>query len=881
MYPSPGELELLRQKLAARAPNTAQHGTFQNVQPIARPQKLTEYGRPSVHSLPSTEYGRPMNGHVHSLPSTEYGRPPVTAQIQSVPATDYGLRPPVTPQSLSQTATYLPSTHIRPLVVQPITVQPFRSLPNNGQTFTGTISGTTVTHPDYQSPQQLLPIEAPLHALVPIPVPNLSITPIPPLYDYRPFMVEAFSYNNVQEFNKNTDAPLRLLSANIVAGTGKATPPGKTISSISLLHQTHPVSTTQSGGQLTKSTQQTANPYGPPVQKLSTPTSEIEIIKSVAVAEFSPSQEFVPRRPGDSSSQGSDKIKSQFLGEPIVISESPSTVSPSIDNDSKQNYDGATLTSPIVQVLDEFSNSTESTGYSYQTPSTTFSSSEETSASAEYAYTGSSSTEEANASQRPSTVFGKKEPQIKSPRERGTPLNLLDSPISHFRKTSIAPTASKNPYDPRVTSVPDFKYMRNTWKPGNPAGFVSSVSTLAPPSSPSTLSPFYDTVENFASGSEENADSPEQDETQQKKKIQIIIPYTSKNHPSPFRSQPQGQYQNFDQTAGWSHSNHNDDFHDSQESQLIESATASPNRIQSNSKKNRYLTKILASNLRELLKKEHIKNISSVDLHELQKNIDGWTEQEFSLGPNRASTISLQVQSKHIPSEYLTTSPATKESYTQGTTTQASAATTLLQELLADQEYIGYNVIGSKLYDSNQMGSDQRDIYQTTQRIPSKKKKPAVLKGVRASATPATTTTTTTTQVPPVVRTTILPSAAEVWNKLKSLISASASGGKSEKVYVVTPQPHPFFESNEEITTYAYDNERLSGFKSPRFLVRPTPGTASSSSNVAILRKLTLPEKSKYKNKSIRVISIFAHDFNFTSSQNNIVLRTTQMQNII
>lgn len=444
--------------------------------------------------------------------------------------------------------------------------------------------------------------------------------------------------------------------------------------------------------------------------------------------------------------------------------------------------------------------------------------------------------------------------------DRGTPLNLLDTPNSHFRKSQPTALTTANPFDDQV---PDFKFMKNTWRPVAPSGFTE------PPPSPTTDYHFVHST----TAAPAHSDEPENAKT---KKIQIIIPYTSKNHPSPFRA---NTYQNFDTASGWSNSNSHDEFNDSQESQVISSATASPSSKRTST---RYLTKILAKNIRELLKREHLKNLTEIDLQKLQKNIDGWTEQEYAMSPNGGITAE---QSKPIPSEYLTTTQAMNEfSTTEYPTTnhqmgdqgeeevdaaieeveddqpaqddedemgegddneeETSVLNVTEEEANSSEEQAIKEAIQQaeqieeedfkrlayvKAFENNQIsGSENRLVYETTTAKPR-----------RTTLPPCSTT-----QIVP-IRTTVLPSPDELWNKLKSLLSSSSSKDRKEKVYVVTPQPHPFFESSESVTQYVHDNENeiVANFKSPRFLVRPTPGSSSSTARVA---RLTLSDRSKF-----------------------------------
>lgn len=808
MFPSYEELELLRARLQAKQNAGSASGTYQNIQPIRQPEKF---------SLPNA------NGYLP--PVSPSGRP---------------LRQPSI-TSLTQTFNELPGRS---------TPQPFRS-----------------TNAEYPSPS----------------VPSLSVTQIPPVYNARPFSQPAQTYGSTIPDTENVYINGKLITSG---GGGSTTGSIHTIQSI---YQTHPATQSFSQPSTAYGSPPVTSPapiYGPPVSTLAPvygppvttlapiygpPTNSYGAppLKLTAgpdyfgstLPRFTASQPFTPRStlsPSDQSRESSSKVehKSHFISSPIVIADgnnAPST--------------GQHSSTPIQQVLNQLNIS--STPQGFQHTMTTASPADNTIAS-------DGAVDELNQSNdevKSSAGYMKKDINHQTG-DRGTPLNLLDSPISHFRKTSVAPSSTTpQSVDEHVSNYPEFKYIKNTWTPLSPDGFTRPGLAPALQTTPApfaTVSASYQTT-----SSVRDNEATDDDRNKKPKKIQVIIPYTSKNHPSPFR---QNAYQTFDTAAGWSHSNRHDDIHDSQESQVVSSATPSPNRIASLKRNNsRYLTKILAKNIRDLLKREHLKNLTTIDLEKLQKNIDGWTEQEFSMTPNRGSTISLLSQSKHIPSEYLTTTPALNDMTTtdspstyyedasegEGETSEDGEEADEAEDgdvdaAIEDESETDNDAFGPdndavdpdeeaiqqaeavedddfkrleyvKSLDNNQIsGSETRLVYETTTRPPR-----------RATTLPPCSTT----QIVP-IRTTVLPSPDELWNKLKSLLSPAARDRK-EKVYVVTPQPHPYFESDESVTTYVHDNENeiAANFKSPRFLVRPTPGMArSSTGNIA---RVTLPRRGK------------------------------------
>lgn len=807
MFPSREELDLMRARLQAKQNAAFIAGSgYQNIQPIGR--------QPEKFSLPNS------NGYL----------PPVSPSPSSRP-----LRQPSI-SSLTQTFNELPGRS---------TPQPFRS-----------------TNANYETPSS-------------ISVPSLSATQTPPVYNAKPFSQPALSYGN-----SIPDAENIYINGRIITPSGGSSTTGS-IHTIQSIYQTHPV--TQSFSQPSTAygsppvttpapvygppVTTSASIYGPPTNAYGAPpiklTAGPELFGST-FGRFTASQPFTPRStpsPSDQSRESSSKVeqKSQFISSPIVIADGNDT--PSSTHHSS---------TPIQHVLNELNISSTPQGFQFTV--TTASSADNTIASD----VGVDDLYHSDDEVKTSGGYVKKDVNHQTG-DRGTPLDLLDSPISHFRKTSVSPSSSTphslDSQDSHVSNYPEFKYMKNTWKPLNPDGFTRPGLAPVQQTTPAPIATVSASYQSTAPVRENEA--TDDDRGKKTKKIQIIIPYTSKNHPSPFR---QNAYQTFDSASGWSQSNRHDDIHDSQESQVVSSATPSPKTIASLKRNNsRYLTKILAKNIRDLLKREHLKNLTTIDLEKLQKNIDGWTEQEFSMTPNRGSTISLLSQSKHIPSEYLTTTPSLNDlsttelpsTYFEDASesdaynsndgdedggeedgdeevdaaiedeTEADSDTfeqdndtvdpeeEAIQQAEAIEEDDFKRLEFVKSLDNNQIsGSEKRLVYETTTRSPRK-----------ATTLPPCSTTPI---VP--IRTTVLPSPDELWNKLKSLLSP-ASRDRKEKVYVVTPQPHPFFESDEGVTTYLHDNENeiVANFKSPRFLVRPTPGMArSSTGNIA---RITMPRR--------------------------------------
>lgn len=258
---------------------------------------------------------------------------------------------------------------------------------------------------------------------------------------------------------------------------------------------------------------------------------------------------------------------------------------------------------------------------------------------------------------------------------------------------------------------------------------------------------------------------------------QLIIPYTTKIQPRPFKVRDK-QQQNNQHFSNWFHSHEEIESHVKQESSLID-VTETPVK-----KSTQYFTKILATNLRELLKKEYEpKNkLIPFDIAKLQKNIDDWTEQEFT----SSHKIVTQRRSKKIPNEYLiTTTPIIRTSTTNPVKNNQFHNTYLFKE----------NGIKTISTDSNKFQQH-------------------------------TTTTTTTTIKNKISSTTTKSIAAtssydNLWKKLKVSISPITN----EKIYVVTPEPLNLYHHK---TTYT-DSSDI--FKSPRFLIRPAPNLQIKKNN--------------------------------------------------
>lgn len=633
------------------------------------------------------------------------------------------------------------------------------------------IPANSITSPEYQPPHHILPIQQPQHHLIPIPLPNLSATLIPPLYDIKPFSTKHL-FNNafssygvpipvVDNFPVQTNAyPVPVMHNPIYFE--QQVPPGIDPGAINPLHFRSAV----------------------------TPTPDIEILKSIPVGEFTSSIEYppsiIPSPIIDLSINTQITGKSQFsqpeyLSEPIVVDSIERDAGDSLSSASSKNFtlenepNQETIRPQYVEITPAVIQQTTTLR---PKPFKSGDSHGRTKTNVEI----ETSVQTANEQAKPIAI-----------KERETPKDLLDSPIFYLKKTSLKPTSNSLN---EVTKIPEAAATKplidySPWSPSTHQGIYTTLAYAPSSTTVSSVSPTILPVESVIPNTEAVPVVVEK----KPKQIQIIIPYTIKNQPRPFRA---NQFQNFEESSGWSHQTHSNDYQDSQESQVV-TATVTQAPVNTATvtqapvkKTTKYLTKILASSLRDLLKKEK-SNYTSIDLSKLQKNIDGWTEQEFSMVPNKASTISFRGLPKKIPSEYLTTTTPIQ----QFTTTTDMVPTTSLEQLYADEEYKKTDYLGKGI-DENQLNFESEKHATTILPMPFKVNK--------------------------------ITETHELWNKLNVDISPVTK----EKVYVVTPQPWK---------EYAQDESDLFGiFKSPRFSVRPTPGAATTSSSE---QKLTLPESGK------------------------------------
>ncbi|XP_060664225.1 proteoglycan 4 [Drosophila nasuta] len=424
-------------------------------------------------------------------------------------------------------------------------------------------------------------------------------------------------------------------------------------------------------------------------------------------------------------------------------------------------------------------------------------------------------------------------------RQRETPKRLLDSPINHM--TPHGGAAGVAPPPRPFTRDPSELNFR----------LGHSQPTHAP--TPTSTYGAIDASGQFA-GMSPPPPGPQQ----------VIIPYTTKQKPRPFEPSqwtPGWNVRHPQQQQQQQLQDNDVELHEQQESKLVSTATAAP--PPNTRRTTKYLTKILATNLRELLKRERETKrrpapLIGVDISKLQHNIDGWTEQEYNSLSHRPSTPTIRGRSKHIPSEYLTT-----------TTTPATPIPSPTQTLTSTSKITrGGFELGGSVSASQANGGDLSTSINNLEQLQLKRFPPvddnrlldfyepqqqqqhrhsyATQPITSTTSLPPTTTTTTTARTtttatakelitPLYVRST--PAPMELWKQAKVAILPQTN----EKVYVVTPQPRhqhqhqpqPQSQSHQsehsEPTAAASVQSPVYQTPAPRFpRIRPTPGTATA-----------------------------------------------------
>ncbi|XP_077286783.1 uncharacterized protein LOC143911667 isoform X2 [Arctopsyche grandis] len=331
------------------------------------------------------------------------------------------------------------------------------------------------------------------------------------------------------------------------------------------------------------------------------------------------------------------------------------------------------------------------------------------------------------------------------------------------------------------------------------------------------------------------------DTTPKPKRIQIIIPYTTKNQPSPFRYSnnnvvsPSGwvpvirdiekNYGRKVQTSSTSDQNSVQDlhttsalidYHESSESKII--ASSAPQHNDTTFSYETSSVKPKKPKPTDLL--EPIKNKISFDEKKLQQNIDEWTSLEYSKVYKRqqkASTTSHLKRSKKIPDEYLTTTPVQKKPTQVFLSKINDLNGSLLDSESANSIRYTYE---TNLYNRTSVPKANYTHQKSTS------KEPFTIYYTTEELRKTSVKMETTTVVP---KTTTKPA----WETVQTSISPLTK----EKIYVVTPQPWHIVNSTFSFVNNASESKSKENliresknlsFKSPRFVVRPTPGPTGS-----------------------------------------------------
>ncbi|XP_067640995.1 mucin-2 [Eurosta solidaginis] len=423
---------------------------------------------------------------------------------------------------------------------------------------------------------------------------------------------------------------------------------------------------------------------------------------------------------------------------------------------------------------------------------------------------------------------------------RETPKRLLDSPIRYAPGSLNQPRPfTRDPSElnlrirpaPYVTPEHPHNHKHNNFE-GIGSSSTPLLVTPNPPLSPynkgaaaaPTPTSTYSAIDASGQYAGMSPPTPPTPPPAQHKDVhQIIIPYTTRNKPRPFEPTRTVEAA----FKKWTAQHNSNDIHEQQESKVVSAklSTVAP-PADSARRTTKYITRILATNLRDLLRREHDKRqnkttTSSFDLLKWQRNIDNWTEQEYSSLSHRPSTPTIRGRSKHIPTEYLTTTtPSPRHPKTTirlfEPSSELPASVNDLQALLLERG--SQNVVLNQVDDVA-----DKHLLDTLES-----------KTVTVSSLPSRRTSTTQHQLNSNghAAPTFMhlgseieqPEPEELWRKAKVSISPQTQ----EKVYVVTPQPR-FFPQRAFSTTTSTEAPASFG-KSPRFLVRPTHGNGTNLS---------------------------------------------------
>lgn len=603
---------------------------------------------------------------------------------------------------------------------------------------------SSVTNPEYILPPNRLPLEGENSQMAPIPIPNLSPTPIPPLFDSKNFHHNPYRSQKVGFIKLVPLEPTAQLSTNI-------------------------------------------NIHVKPDQELQKPA--VEILNSNLVAEFTIPENINPVTDQQSLSNKKyldidDNLKSS-VGNSYAEADN-------VGEGSETNYHHK-----IKQFLDDGADDFETfdegiDSKQAETITGLRKSIETTTTKAFYKIQFEPSVQ--TAADLLEFAFKSDENGTSKYHERKTPLEILDSPIFHVTSLTVKPLVVTY----STESTPSFKPIDNfTKKLASPLPLSLSSTEYTSSTSLPTLSTTPSTFSDM-SESREVVSTTSHSFTKKPKQIQLVIPYTTFHKPSPFKKQEEqeiltyrpirGHYVTYpskksyrqkneevknNQFNGLGYNNDQEYPDHAEESKVVERkvTTELP-------KVTKYLTKILANNIRELLQKEKTPKSPKIDIIRLQKNIDGWTEQSY-LG--KVSTISQNGHTKAIPVSFLSASTSMSIS-----TTTISPNLTFEPELIeATKQQYGADVLEKDLFVKRHDRFLNRDneIVLINNNL---------TKNLHQNELKILDSQTTLTQ-------------QELWKRLPLTTSPLTN----EKIYIVTPQPTQKLEENV--------------FK-PRFSKRPTIG---------------------------------------------------------
>jgi hypothetical protein len=767
---------------------------FGNENQYAQVPGSHKYVPPSTTQPPLTTPLKFQDGSVNNQGHRHYGVPPIkSVQFQGY---QYSTQSPGYPKATS----YKPNTNTIDTSV--ITFTTGRPQNNRPSRFT-----SPVTNSEYLPPPNILPLEGEHSQLAPIPIPNLSPTPIPPLFDYKNFHHDPYRSQKTGFIKLVPLEPVAQVSNNV----NVQIKPDRSLQEFAAIKEI--------------------------------PT--VEVISSNLVAEFTipgtvyddvtlrPRIEFSSKSPTQHNFRfnldvGNNLDANTTINSPIIV-ESLERVTDNVGAGSEHEYEHnihQALESPVNNLEDSDDDTINAEESNRVVP---FHDYEQNSNLDEITTTEGNYIIKFEPSIQTAADLAENLPKNKSDgpskvRDRLTPLELLDSPIFHVTpfttKSSKVnlPTETQPPFKP----IEDFtKKLATLWTSPIPISISTKPTLMQSDATTETTPDFKSTTNLILSSSTSSFLSklstgitlPREPlpvrlsgSTKKPKQIQIVIPYTTYHKPSPFKVQEEaeiltyrplirGHYvthptkkieQNLIKNLkveepfnGLGYHNDQEYPDHAQESKIVESkVTIEPPRT------TKYLTKILANNIRDLLKKEKTPKPPKIDLIRLQKNIDGWTEQSF-LG--KVSTISLTGHTKAIPSSFLsTTMKATTMMKFPSTT--LSPKTTFEPELMEETKRQYDNILYKKEDDLLYVKRHDRFLDRDNELVL-----------INNNLTFNTHHDGVKVFAP---KTTLTPK--ELWKRLHLTFSPITN----EKIYVVTPQPS---REEEEVRTFR-----------PRFSVRPT-----------------------------------------------------------